>query len=75
MFATSIHLYLGLIIVGKARSLPDLSTLGGSPLMVGSQPCPQILAKGESELHINYYIMAKITAIKNFIVQAPDVSI
>jgi hypothetical protein len=43
--------------------------------MVGSQPCPQILAKGESELHINYYIMAKITAIKNFIVQAPDVSI
>ena len=56
-----------LIFADKAGTLPEWSPIQDSTLLVGSQPCLQILDKGGRMAVINtqaYYIAATITAAK-----------
>jgi len=58
----------------RLKSLPEWIPLCNSALMFGSPPCPQIFDWGGSDWQcqnaLAYYITAKVTAVKRFMVQA-----
>ncbi len=78
VFPYAINFQPSTIFAGKAGALLEWSYLRDCALVVGSQPCPHILDQCVTEWHwqntLPYWDIAAITAIKSFIIHAPDYS-